>query len=98
KTGIPIGNIQEGFKYTLTYANQLTPLCYPLDTIETGPYPFYDRWGDAFNVVTECSSTDLARSVAVAAWLAAGTLLATQAWSSTNATILVPTNMPSVGQ
>jgi hypothetical protein len=90
KNGMPISNIQVEFYGTWTYGSELSALAYPSDYTDTAPYPFYDRWCDDWNVSTESSSTDTARSLAVTAWLAAQTSLATQPWRSTNATIVTP--------
>jgi hypothetical protein len=98
KDGIPISNMQEGFVWTWTYGYDLSPLCFPSDGAQTAPYPIYDRWCDFFNVTTEASTTDTARSFAVTAWLAAQTSLATQHWRSTNATIIAPTTPKLPGQ
>jgi len=98
KDGVPISNMQEGFVWTFTYGYDLTPLCFPTDGAQTAPYPIYDRWADFFNVTTEASTTDTARSFAVSAWLAGQTSLATQHWRSTNATILAPTGPKLPGQ
>ncbi len=105
-TGISSGNRSiknsvkmrpEGFVWTWTYQWDLSPLCFPSDGAQTAPYPIYDRWCDFFNVTTEASSTDIARSFAIAAWLATQTSLASQPWRSTNATIIVPntTKLPA---
>jgi hypothetical protein len=98
KTGVPVSNMQEGFVWTWTYGYQLSPLCFPSDGAATAPYPIYDRWADFFNVTTEASTTDTARSFAVSAWLAAQTSLATQHWRSTNATIVAPSSLKLPGQ
>ena len=98
KTGIPISNMQEGFVWTWTYGYELSPLNFPSDGAQTAPYPIYDRWADFFNVTTEASTTDTARSFAVSAWLAAQTSLANQHWRSTNATIIAPANPKLPGQ
>jgi hypothetical protein len=98
KDGVPISNMQEGFVWTWTYGYDLTPLCFPSDGAQTAPYPIYDRWCDFFNVTTEASTTDTARSFAVAAWLAAQTSLATQPWHSTNAAIVAPATAQLPGQ
>ena len=90
KTGIPIGNLQQGFPWTFTYENELTALAYPTDGAQTAPYPYYDRWADFWNVATESSSTDIARSLAGLAWLAAQTPMVDQPWHATVAEILVP--------
>jgi hypothetical protein len=98
KTGIPIGNIQEQFLATWTYGYELKALCYPPEDVETSPYPYYDRWGDAWNVSTEASTDNTVRSFAVAAWLAGQTSLTNQSWRSTNATIIAPANPRQLGQ
>jgi len=98
KTGVPISNMQEGFVWTWTYGWDLTPINFPSDGAQNAPYPIYDRWCDFFNVTTEASTTDTARSFAVSAWLAAQTPLATQHWHFTNATIVAPTTMKLPGQ
>jgi Glycosyl hydrolase family 9/Cellulase N-terminal ig-like domain len=90
KSGVPISNLEEGFVWTWTYGWDLSPLNFPSDGAQTAPYPMYDRWCDFFNVTTEASTTDTARSFAVTAWLAAQTSLATQHWRFTNATIVAP--------
>ena len=90
KDGVPLGNIQQGFVWTFEYGYQMTPLCFPADGAQTAPYPMYDRWCDFFNVTTEASTTDYARNFITAAWLASQTSLATQPWTYTNATIIVP--------
>jgi hypothetical protein len=90
KDGMPVGNIQERFFNTWTYGAELSVLMYPFDHAETNMYPFYDRWCDDWNVSTESSSTDIARSLAVSAWLAAQTSLGVQPWRFTNATIVTP--------
>jgi hypothetical protein len=91
KIGMPTSNLQEGFVWTFTYGWELSSLSYPSDGAETLPYAPYDRWCDLFNVTTEASTTDVARSLVVAAWLAAQTSLTNQSWRSTNAVILAPT-------
>jgi hypothetical protein len=98
KDGVPISNMQEGFVWTWTYGYELSPLNFPSDGAQTAPYPIYDRWCDFFNVTTEASTTDTARSLAVTAWLAARTSLTNQPWHFTNATILAPTTAKLPGQ
>jgi len=98
KTGVPISNMQEGFVWTWTYGWNLSPLNFPSDGAQNAPYPIYDRWSDFFNVTTEASTTDTARSFAVSAWLAAQTSLATQHWRFTNATIIAPATAKLPGQ
>ena len=98
KDGVPISNIQNGFYWTFTYSYELTALCFPSDGADAAPYPFYDRWGDVFNVNTEASTTDTVRSYATATWLAAQTSLASQPWRWTNASISVPNEARLPGQ
>ncbi|EEF61780.1 glycoside hydrolase family 9 protein [Pedosphaera parvula] len=91
KDGIPISNLQTGFQPTWVYGWELSGLTYPSDNVDTSPYPYYDRWCDDWNVSTEGSTTDTARSFAGLVWLAAQTPLASQLWRSTNASIIAPT-------
>jgi hypothetical protein len=98
KDGIPISNVTPGFQPVWVYQWELLGLMYPADSIDTAPYPYYDRWCDDWNVSTEGSTTDTARSFAAAAWLATQTSLATQRWRSTNATINAPATARLPGQ
>jgi hypothetical protein len=98
KDGVPVSNIQSGFLPVWTYGWELGALVYPSDYIDTATYPYYDRWCDDWNVSTEGSTTDTARSFASTAWLAAQTSLAGQTWRSTNATIIVPATAVFKGQ
>ena len=68
-SGIPLGNIQSSFAYIDPYKSELGALCFPQDGVATAPYPFYDRWGDSFNVTTEFVAVDQARSLASLAFL-----------------------------
>jgi hypothetical protein len=79
-SGIPIGNIQAGFQYLHHYEKELGALSYPPDGAEEQPYPFYDRWGDSFNVTTEFVIGDLGRGLATLAFLMAQTPAGRQAW------------------
>jgi hypothetical protein len=99
KSGIPLGNIQQGFVYVSTYGTELSALTFPSDDAGTAPYPFYDRWGDAFNVTTEFVVLNQGRGLANLAFLASLTPLKTQAWTSATAQITglpaqVSTNTP----
>ena len=38
-------------------------LCFPSDCAATAPYPFYDRWGDSWNVNAEMVVLNQARSL-----------------------------------
>ena len=98
KDGIPISNITREFYGTWIYGQELSALPYPSDYADTAPYAYYDRWCDDWNISTEGSTTDTARSFAGIAWLAAQTSLAGQPWRSTNATIIAPANPRLLGQ
>ena len=63
-SGLAIGNIQEGFPYLDPYEKELGELCYPRDSDERNPTPFYDRWGDTFNTAAEFVTANLGRSLA----------------------------------
>src|SRR5260370_30253953 len=97
KDGVPLGNIQEGFVFVNTYGSELTELCYPSDNAGTAPYPYYDRWGDAFNVTTEFTVQQSVRELASIAWLAAQTSLKTQTWTYAAAQIQSPAGAPLQG-
>ncbi|MEW6304985.1 MAG: glycoside hydrolase family 9 protein, partial [Verrucomicrobiota bacterium] len=86
-SGFPLGNVQASFDYLDPYKSELGALSFPPDGAATGPYPYYDRWGDSFNVTTEFVVTDQARGLATLAYLAAGTVLAPQGWSGQAAQI-----------
>ena len=98
KDGVPISNIDAEFLRVWTYGSELSELVYPSDYIDTAPYPYYDRWCDDWNVSTEGSTTDIARSFATTAWLAARTSLAGQTWRSTPAAVVVPSTAQVLGQ
>ena len=98
KDGVPQSNITTGFEPVWTYQWELSALVYPADYVDTNSYPFYDRWCDDWNVSTEGSTTDTARSFAATAWLAAQTAVAGQTWSWTNATIAIPPGGTLPGQ
>jgi hypothetical protein len=95
KDGVPVSNITTGFLPVWTYGWELNGLVYPADYTDIAPYAYYDRWCDDWNVSTEGSTTDTARSFAAAAWLAAQTSVAKQAWTWTNASI---STTPTRGQ
>jgi len=78
--GFPLGNVQDGFPYLNTYKSELGSLCFPSDGAST-PNPFYDRWGDTFNVSTEFVNIDQARSLASMAFIAAQGPQKTQPWT-----------------
>jgi hypothetical protein len=96
-TGIPLGNIQEGFYYVETYKGELNALCFPQDWTATGATPFYDRWADAYNVMTEFVHLNQARSLMSYSLLSSLTPARHQAWKSGTAEIVVPTGVVPVG-
>lgn len=81
-SGEPVGNIQSTFSSLWTYPNNsLVGLTYPQDG-GANQYPFYDRWGDSWNVTAEFVILNQARSLGNLAFLAAQTSLKSQAWKS----------------
>jgi hypothetical protein len=98
KDGVPVSNITGQFFYTWVYGIELGALTYPYDFSDVTICPYYDRWCDDWNVSTEGSTTDTARSLAGIAWLAARTSLASQPWRYTNASITAPTSARLTGQ
>ena len=87
-SGIPLGSIQEGFMYLEKYGKELGALTYPGDGSATSPYPFYDRWGDSFNVATEFTIPIQGRCLAVTAWLMARSSLKAQKWRTAQARLV----------
>jgi hypothetical protein len=81
-TGIPLGNLQEGFPFLDLYQRELGELTFPSDGAKTFPYPPYDRWGDTFNTSTEFVEVNQARGLAVALMLMAKSPLKNQTWKS----------------
>lgn len=96
-SGIPIASIQQGFVYTANYGTELAGLTFPSDDANPAPYPFYDRYGDTFNVTTEFVVTDQARGLGAVAFLAALTSLKTQAWTPTTGQITGVPDQVSAG-
>jgi len=72
-SGLPLGNIQGGLPYINLYGTELSALSFPTDSGLAGPYPYYDRWSDTYNVSTEFVVVNQARALAGLAWLAAQT-------------------------
>lgn len=93
-SGLPLGSVQSGFAHVGTYKNLLKELNYPRDDDQRNPYPFYDRWGDAFNVQTEFTVIAQSRALASLAFWMAQSPLKTQPWKSVAAKII---NAPSGG-
>jgi len=79
-TGIPLGNIQAGFGWLFLYQNELGNLSFPSDGAKDSPYPFYDRWGDSFNLSQEFITVNQARALGYLCWLMAQTPLKSQSW------------------
>jgi hypothetical protein len=86
-TGIPLGNISEGFGWNFVYEKELGTLSFPQDGTRENPYPFYDRWGDGFNLSQEFVVLNQARALGYLAWLFAQSPLKDQAWRSAPGTI-----------
>ncbi|HVS52348.1 MAG TPA: glycoside hydrolase family 9 protein, partial [Opitutaceae bacterium] len=76
--GIPLGNIQSGFAFLGLYGFELGSLVFPADGAPTAPYPFYDRWGDSYNVTTEFIGVNQARALTSLAVLATHTAATAQ--------------------
>jgi hypothetical protein len=96
-SGEPVGNVQGTFSSLWTYPNNaLTALTYPQDG-GANQYPFYDRWGDSWNVTTEFVILNQARSLGSLAFLAAQTSLKTQPWKSVLGQIAVTPVDPTTG-
>ncbi|MGZ4962060.1 MAG: glycoside hydrolase family 9 protein, partial [Limisphaerales bacterium] len=91
-TGLAIANVQDGFMYLDAYKKEPTTLTCPTDWDEKNPYPFYDRWSDAFNTSTEFVTVNLARSLAATAFLMARSSIAKQTWRSADGTIQTDKN------
>jgi hypothetical protein len=86
-SGIPLGNLQEGFMFLDPYKKELGLLTFPPDGDKENPFPIYDRWGDSFNVATEFVAVNQARALAALSGLMARTTLKNQAWRTAEATI-----------
>ncbi len=100
-TGIPVGNISADFSYLIfpNYGRELEALCFPSDGAAVAPYPFYDRWGDSWNVSSEMVVLNQARSIGTLTFLAAQTAYQNQPWQAPgNAQIIVPASTVPIGQ
>jgi len=95
-TGVPIGNIQNGFDYSPLYGTEAAALVFPSDA-GSNPYPFYDRWADTWNVTTEFITINQARSLLSLSVLATQTSAKSTPWTSGQAQIVVPTTVVPVG-
>lgn len=96
-TGIVQGNIQQGFPWLAPYAGSLGALCFPTDG-GASPHPFYDRWGDTYNTMTESVISQQARILANAAVWAAKSPGAQQAWTVPAASLTGPQGYQPMGQ
>lgn len=88
-SGIPLGNIQAGISWIGVYGKEPAQLSFPSDSAETGGYPFYDRWSDAFNLSQEFVILHQARGLGVLAWLMARTPAKKQEWKSPPGKVVV---------
>ena len=95
--GVPIGNIQASFDYLSLYGSELSNLSFPSDSAASSPYPFYDRWADAWNVTTEFITVNQARSVLALSVLVAQTSAKSAPWTSGTAAITVPSAVIPIG-
>jgi hypothetical protein len=86
-SGIPIGSIQSAFMILEPYGQELGQLSFPSDQDPNNPYPFYDRWGDSFNVTTEFVAPIQARGLACLAYLMAKSSFRAQKWRAATAKI-----------
>lgn len=96
-TGIPLGALQGGFAYLDPYKKEIGALTFPFDGDKENPTPFYDRWGDSFNVTTEFVAFEQARGLAWLAWLMAQTPAAHQPWRAAKARITGVPGTAAVG-
>jgi hypothetical protein len=96
-SGIPSGNVTATFGPLSTYGNLLEPLCFPSDSASTAPYPFYDRWGDSWNVTAEMVILNQGRGLGTLAFLATQGTLKTQAWTSVAGKIALPSAPVQLG-
>ncbi|SPE56573.1 hypothetical protein SBV1_2450010 [Verrucomicrobia bacterium] len=95
-SGLPVGNIQAAFFYLWNYQAELEELRFPSDG-GSPPFPFYDRWGDVWNVSTEMVCLNSARSIGTVGFLAAQTAEKTQPWKSVAGDIVLPSSTANVG-
>jgi hypothetical protein len=87
-SGIPLGSVQEGFTYLENYKKELGALTFPPDGAQASPYPFYDRWGDSFNVSTEFTIPIQGRCLGTLAWLMGRSARKDQKWRAAAAHIV----------
>ncbi|MDB6065724.1 MAG: guxA1, partial [Pedosphaera sp.] len=92
-TGIIAGNVQQSFPFLPLYQSELGGLTFPSDGAATAPYPFYDRWGDTWNVTTEFITLNVARGMANLGFIASLTPTKTQPYVAKAGTIQVPSSV-----
>jgi hypothetical protein len=97
-SGIPLGNIQAAFQFLPDYGFDLRNASYPDDNAASAPYPFYDRWSDAYNVTTEFVAVNQARGLMVAALLAGQADGRQRPWTALRARIVVPAHAVRAGE
>ncbi|HWH68863.1 MAG TPA: hypothetical protein VNT26_05730, partial [Candidatus Sulfotelmatobacter sp.] len=97
-SGIPQGNIQAAFFYLWNYQTALEGLCFPPNGAGNAPYPYYDRWADAWNVSTEFVVLNQARGLGTLAFLAAQSPAKAQRWKALPAKIKLPAAKVAVGK
>lgn len=88
-TGIDLGNLVTGFQSVGPYGGTLDALTYPSAGQQVGPYAFYDRDGDAFNVPTESVTVNEAQGFAAIASIAGHTAAGGQPWTARAGTLRV---------
>lgn len=101
--GIPLGNVQSGPSALPGYSsagNELARLSFPSDDGSGAKYPFYDRWTDTWNVMTEFVVLNQARGLLSALVLALQTpSAAATPWKpSATATINLPATVAKLGE
>jgi hypothetical protein len=95
-SGLPLGNLQQGFPYLDPYQSELSALCFPPDYVANAPYAPYDKWGDTFNTTTEFVNPQQGRSLASMAFLMAQTPALFEYWNASYGAILdVPSDVPA---
>ena len=95
-TGIPLGNIQNGFDYLAPYGLDLKKLTYPSNDGDP-PYPFYDRWADIWSVSNEFVTVNQARSILALSVLVAPVAAQAAPWRAVSGSITVPAGVAPVG-
>jgi len=96
-SGIPVGNVTASFGYLGLYGGELEGLCFPSDDATVDPYPYYDRWGDSWNVSAEMVVLNQARGLGTLAFIAGQTPTGSQSWKSVAGQITVPVTVTPVG-